>query len=456
MKNEIISGILESIDEGIHAVDKNGITIYYNPKAASLDGLEPSDVIGKDVLEIFPSLDRSSSTLIKVLKSQKPIFNQQQTYSNYKGKTVITVNTTLPIFRHNEFIGAVEISKDVTQVKQLSDKVHQLQLSLYKRDSSKDTKLNELYQFGDILGNSKELLTVIKKAEQVAKNNSTIVVFGETGVGKELLVQSIHSCSPRQNKPFIAQNCAALPESLLEGILFGTVKGSFTGAENKGGLFELASGGTLFLDEINTMPQSLQAKILRAIEEKKIRRIGDTKEREVDVRIVVALNIAPEDALEKGQLREDLYYRLNVVNLKIPPLRDRKEDIPVLIDAFIDKYNNKFNAKIMGMDNRALKVFIDHQWPGNIRELKNYIEQIFNFKHEGIVKVEDLPSALIGKAIFTQKNESLREKMFNYEKDIILQAYLKNQGNVTKTAQVLEIPRQTLQYKLKQLNIKTM
>lgn len=449
---EIISGILESIDEGIHAVDKNGVTVYYNPKAASLDGLESVDVLGKDVLELFPSLDRTSSTLLKVLKSQKPIYNQQQTYTNYKGKTVITVNTTLPIFRHNVFIGAVEISKDVTQVKQLSDKIHQLQLSLYQRDMPNKDSSKSLYQFGDIIGNSKELLLLIKKAELVAKKSSTIMVVGETGVGKELIVQAIHSSSPRQNQPFIAQNCAALPESLLEGILFGTVKGSFTGAENKAGLFELASGGTLFLDEINTMPLSLQAKILRAIEEKRVRRIGDTKERIVDARIIAALNIDPEAALERQQLREDLYYRLNVVTLKIPPLRERKEDIPYLIEVFTEKNNRTFNSNIIGISPDALKTFISHNWPGNIRELKNYIEQIFNFKEKGIITMADLPPILRERTC-KKEIKGLRQSLYQYERDIVLAAYLENQGNITRAAERLKIPRQTLQYKLKQFEI---
>ncbi|SHJ79360.1 arginine utilization regulatory protein [Anaerobranca californiensis DSM 14826] len=452
MKDLLIS-ILETIDEGIHAVDQRGITIYYNSKAALLDGLHPQDVIGKHILDVFPSLDRTSSTLLKVLKSRKPIYNQQQKYTNFKGKEVVTVNTTLPIFGQKGFLGAVEISKDITQVKQLSDKIHFLQQTLYRNSGKGENDKYKLYQFGDIIGNSNKILELIRKAQRISQSNSTVLVYGETGVGKELLVQAIHSSSHRQNGPFIAQNCGALPESLLESILFGTVKGSFTGAENKPGLFELAAGGTLFLDEINSLPLSLQGKILRVIEEKKIRRIGDTKEIFLDVRIMAAMNTDPLEEVEKGLLRKDLYYRLNVVTLYIPPLRDRIEDIEPLVLHFIDKFNKEFNNKITGVTREVLKVLQNYSWPGNVRELGNVIEAIFNFKDSGKIDIEDLPGHIVQQGN-GDRNLSLREKLFQYEKELIIGAYLGNDKNITKTAEYLGIPRQTLQYKLKQFKLK--
>lgn len=453
---DIMDSILDSIDEGIHAVNKEGITIYYNPKAAALDGLFIEDVIHRHILDVFPSLDRTSSTLLKVLKSQKPILNQQQRYTNYKGKEVITVNSTLPIFRHGKFLGAVEISKDVTQVKQLSDKIYQLHRTLYgeQKKSRKSSFNQRLYQFGDIIGNSEQLLKVIRRAQVAAKKDSTVLVTGETGVGKELLVQAIHSGSARQNSPFIAQNCAALPEGLLESILFGTVKGSFTGSENKPGLFEMAAGGSLFLDEINSMPLGVQSKLLRAIEEKKVRRIGDTKEMDLDVRIIAAMNISPDEALSQGQLRKDLYFRLNVVSLNIPPLRERKEDLKPLLNFFIDKYNKKFNVNINGVKDEALLCFSKYAWPGNIRELSNYMERIFNFKEEGFIGIDDLPYCL-QELIPKEKNIDLRDKLYSYERELIKEAYISNNKNVSKTAENLGIPRQTLQYKLKQFKILT-
>lgn len=452
--SEIMASILDSIDEGIHAVNKEGITIYYNPKAAALDGLFIEDVVSKHILDVFPSLDRTSSTLLKVLKSQKPILNQQQRYTNYKGREVITVNSTLPIFRHGDFVGAVEISKDVTQVKQLSDKIYQLQRTLFgeQKKNSKSSFDQRLYHFGDIIGNSELLVKVIERAQIAAKKDSTVLVTGETGVGKELLVQSIHSGSSRQNCPFIAQNCAALPESLLESILFGTVKGSFTGSENKPGLFEMASGGTLFLDEINAMPLGIQAKLLRAIEEKKVRRIGDTKESDLDVRIISAMNISPDEALTQGELRKDLYFRLNVVSLNLPPLRERKDDLKPLINYFIDKFNKKFNVNIAGVAEDALACLSKYSWPGNIRELSNYMEQIFNFKDDGFIQTDDLPYCF-QELISKDKDIDLREKLYNYEKELIKEAFVSNNKNVSKTAESLGIPRQTLQYKLKQFKL---
>ncbi len=447
---EILTGILDAIDEGIHAVNENGITIYYNPKAANLDGLQQKDVIDKHILEVFPSLDRTSSTLLKVLKSQKPIYNQQQTYTNYKGQQVFTVNTTLPIFRQGILVGAVEVSKDITQVKQLSDKIYELHKNMYKNKEKNIIKEQHLCQFGDIIGNNKEFLKVIHRAEKISKSDSTVLITGETGVGKELLVQSIHSSSHRQNKAFIVQNCAALPETLLESILFGTVKGSFTGSENRQGLFELASGGTLFLDEINAMPLSLQSKLLRVLEEKKVRRIGDTIERYLDVRIMAAMNEDPEEALEKGRLRQDLYYRLNVVSIRIPPLRERKDDIMGLVNFFIDRNNKIFKSTIESINNEAFGILLDHDWPGNVRELSNYIERVFNYKNSGHIEVDDLPTALMRN---NTEKEELREMLLKYEKKLITKAMVKNQGNISKTAASLSIPRQTLQYKLKQMNI---
>jgi arginine utilization regulatory protein len=307
------------------------------------------------------------------------------------------------------------------------------------------------YTFNDIIGNSEKMVSCKEKAVKASKTSSPVLVFGETGTGKELFVQAIHNNSSRNKKPFIAQSCAAIPSNLLETILFGTVRGSFTGAEDKKGLFEIADGGTLYLDELNSMPLELQGKILRVLQEGTIRRVGNTTVKEVDVRVIVSLNESPELLLEEGKLRNDLYYRLNVVRINIPTLRQRKEDIPALIDCFINKFNKSFNGAIIGVDEAALERLILWDFEGNIRELEHIIEGAFNLKLEGRITLKDLKELGLNKL---NKNRALKERLKEAEKAYILEALTITKYNVSKAAELLEVPRQTLQSKIKKLNIK--
>lgn len=315
---EILSAILKCIDEAIHVVNTEGITIFYNEIAAKHDGLGISEVVGKPLLSVFPSLNNQSSTLLKVIETKKPIYNETQSFVNLHGRKIDTVNTTLPIFVHGELIGAVEIAKDYSQIKQLSERLVEIQRSLKLR-GGKAIKQQAGYTFSDLLTNNRHFMTIKKKAEKLAKSDSPILVYGESGTGKELFVQSIHNASSRAAGPFIAQNCAAIPENLLESILFGTSKGSYTGAVDRPGLFELANGGTLFLDELNSMPFDLQAKLLRVIEDGAVRRVGGSNVTSVNVRVISAMNVYPTVAMEANQLRTDLFYRLNVLTFELMP-----------------------------------------------------------------------------------------------------------------------------------------
>ncbi|MBV1821750.1 sigma 54-interacting transcriptional regulator, partial [Bacteroidales bacterium MSK.15.36] len=278
---------------------------------------------------------------------------------NCKGKNVTIVTSIIPIMGGNKVTGAIEIFKDITKVMELSNKVLVLQKALYNNYNEENKFLanGTQYSLGDIVGDSPPMKQLKEKICKVSFSNSPVFVFGETGTGKELVVQSIHNLSSRRDKLFIAQNCGALPENLLESILFGTVQGSFTGAKDKQGLFELADGGTLFLDELNAMSLGLQAKLLRVIEDGVVRRVGSTKTKIVDVRIITASNINPEKLVEEGKLREDLYYRLNVIYFHIPPLRERKEDIPILVDHFIKYYNKKMKMFVKGVDGEVMNYF---------------------------------------------------------------------------------------------------
>lgn len=459
---ENIEDILDNIEEGIHIVDSSGKIVYYNKFAAELDNINPEEALGRHILEIYPSLTEETSTILKTIRTGKPILNYQQTFKNYKGIQITTINSTIPIISGKRVIGAIEVSRDITEVKKLSEKVMDLQAELLK-DTKKENRYDgnkAFYTFADIIGTSEPMLKLKKDALTVSSSPSPVMVYGETGTGKELLLHAIHNASPRRDKPFIAQNCAAIPETLLESILFGTVKGSFTGAENRPGLFELADGGTLFLDEINSMSLQLQAKLLRVIQDGNVRRVGDTRTIHVDVRIVTAINIDPRQALKDKTLRDDLFFRLSVISLKMPALREKRDDIPLLIKHFIKKYNKRLNKNVKRVSDDVEEFFMNYSWPGNVRELEHAIEGAMNIAEGDVIDSRCLPYYL--SEVFRKPEtpdedsgiKSLKEAMNNLERNLIEKALKKTGGNITRAAEMLDVPRQTLQYKIGKYNIK--
>jgi len=412
-------------------------------------------------LEVYPSLSFETSTLLQVIKTCRPMYNVEQNFTNYKGDRISTINTSLPIMYNNKVIGAVEVSKNITEVRVLSEKIVNLQTKLFEnKETNSSTKNLATYTFLDIIGHSKEMQKIKSLGLKASETDSPVLISGPTGTGKELFVQSIHNSSNRKNQPFIAQNCAALPTNLLESILFGSVKGSFTGAENRPGLFELANGGTLFLDEVNSMPIELQAKLLRVLQDGRLRRVGASTTIDVDVRIISAINVPLQKVLELGQLRSDLFYRLSVITFEIPALKDRLEDIPLLVEHFINKYNVKLNKLFSGISNEVLQIFLDYEWPGNIRELEHTIESVISLYDGELVREEHLPFQF--KNILNNKKDLIIDSstirpldvsLQMYEKELITSALEKVDFNVSKAAKLLNIPRQTLQYKIKKLEI---
>ena len=469
INSNLVQNILHEIQEGIHIVDKNGVTILYNASMEKIEGLKKEDVIGKHILDVFPNWTTENSTLLTAIKEKKIIKKDIQSYFNFSGKKITTENITYPIIdSDNKVIGAVEISKNFTNVEKMSKQI----LNLRQRIDldEKEKKNNRFYHFEDIIGINKKFLNAIKIAKRASKTDSSVLIQGETGTGKELIAQSIHSASKRAKYEFIAQNCAALPETLLEGILFGTSKGSFTGAENRAGLFEQANKGTLFLDEINSMSDSLQAKILRVLQEGYIRRVGGQKDIKVDVRIIAATNVELKFLVEEGSFRKDLYYRINVINVNLPPLRERKDDISILTDYFIKKYNEKLGKDIWMISEELKNTFRAYAWKGNIRELKNFIESAMNMvDDEHVISKEHIPGHIdelmnvkvnisekhITKDLNLPENFSdLNNYMENKEKQIIEYFLSENGYNLTKTAKMLGISRQNLQYKIKKYKLK--
>ncbi len=466
-KEKLFNIILENLNEGIHVVDEKGKTIIYNTKMSKIEGMDKNRVKGENLLDIFPSLDNKKSTLMRVLYNGKSIKNEEQLYLNKDGKTIATINCSIPIKFDDGTTWALEIARNITDIQKLNNRISQLQKELDKNDNKEG-----YYTFVDIIGENERIKKLKKQAMQAAKTNSSILIVGDTGTGKELFAQSIHCESKRRNKPFITQNCAALPANLLEGILFGTRKGGFTGAMDREGLFEQADGGTLLLDEINSMSLNLQAKLLRVLEEGLIRPVGSKEYIKVDVRIIATINTPPVEAIRNNELRDDLYYRLAVVLLYLPVLCERKDDIIPLTNNFIRKFNCKFNLNVCKISEEVKDIFYNYSWPGNIRQLKHVIEGVMNLiGNEKVIKKQHIEPFLINISKGSRAEESNRdnddknsdnhieektlpEKLSKIEKEIIIKTLEKTRGNVSEAAKELGIKRQSLQYRMEKYGIK--
>ncbi len=310
--------------------------------------------------------------------------------------------------------------------------------------------------FCELIGKTRAMKEIFGLIEEVGKVDSTVLVRGESGTGKELVAKAIHRKSERREKPFLTVNCAAIPDNLLESELFGFEAGTFTGAlEKRLGKFELASGGTIFLDEIGCMSPNTQAKVLRVLEDKTIDRIGGRAPIPIDVRIISATNIDFEEAVSAGKFREDLYYRLNVIPVVIPPLRDRREDIPLLVHHFIQKFNAELNRRVQGLTNEAMLALTAYSWPGNVRELRNMMERVVALSKNGTISQEDLPINDGGgmKRALSQ-NLTLEKAMANFEREVIKQTLLQTGGNQTRAARILKVHRTTLLSKMRWLGLK--
>ena len=372
--------------DGIIVTDRDGYVEYYATYRPDVNNLKEREILRKHITEVYPMLDEETSSIMRVLRTGKPISNEYQDLLTYKGQNIRAINTTMPIKDGDAIIGAVDVSRYIDSPYQRQD------ISLSTKENS---GVKDLYTLDDIITCSPGMELIKDKIPMVADTDSSVLIYGETGTGKELVAQSIHTCSKRKSRKFISQNCAAIPANLLESILFGTTKGSYTGAENKPGLFEIANGGTLFLDEINSMEISVQPKLLKAIEEKQITRLGDYKPVKTDIKIISAVNEDPLACISQGKLREDLFYRLSVVQLNIPPLRSRTRDLSLLTSHFIKAYNRSMKKDVMGIDEEAEQLLHQYTWPGNVRELKNVIEGAFNVAASRFLQKKDLPEYLV-------------------------------------------------------------
>ena len=451
---KVINELVNAIDEGVHIVDADGKTIVYSSVMAELELTRREDVIGKSFEEVFSRIPQGESTMAMALYEKKATLNKEQTYLNQYGKEITTVNSTIPIVMGNKVIAAMEIANDITDLKSMSNTILDLRGGANIVDK-KEPSIRK-YTFDNIIGETEKIKKQITIAKKAAASDATVFIYGETGTGKELFAQSIHYSGVRGKGPFLAQNCAALPESLLEGILFGTSKGGFTGAEDRAGLFEQANGGTLLLDEISAMPYELQSKLLRVLQEHYIRRVGGSKDIPVDVRIIATVNEPPEQLIARGDLRKDLYYRLSVINLNIPPLRERADDIETIAKGILNKKSKEIGKNIEGFTKDALIKLKDYAYPGNVRELENIIMSAVSLSEEkSFLDEEDIiinelkASDDNGCINYNSQEETLDEFMYRTEKAIIEKVMTSKDNNISRTAEELGIKRQTLQHKLK-------
>ncbi|WP_199616243.1 sigma-54 interaction domain-containing protein [Paenibacillus alkalitolerans] len=470
--SNVFEWILSVVDVGVHLIDKVGNTVFYNEKMAEIDGFKQEEVMGKNIFDLYPSLTDETSTLVKVLQTGKEIREKIQTYVNVTGKRITTVNSTYPLLKDGEVVGALEVAKDITSIVHLHDQILDLRHQLYQTQQ-KDKKVTGTarYHFSDLIGKSESFSAAVTLAKKAARTNSPVFICGPTGTGKELFAQSIHNAGARRSRPFIAQNCAAVPSELMEGIMFGTARGAFTGAIDRAGLFEQADGGTLFLDELNSLDLFLQAKLLRVLQDGMVRRVGGLSEKQVNVRIIAAMNMEPKEALEKGILRYDLYFRLNVVNVYLPPLWQRKEDIPLLAHHFIEKFNPMFGQKVTGIAPSVMDRFMAYAWPGNIRELSHVIESAYIMMELGCetIETQHLPGylkddgSIPGASFFARPQRvrhaalpssgNLADTVKRMEREAIMDALENHEYNITLAAQALGIKRQALQYKMNRYGI---
>jgi arginine utilization regulatory protein len=455
--------LIEQVEEGVHIVDDQGVTVVYNRAMSEIEGYTASQTIGRHLLEIFPNWQKENSTLLTVLANGEPILGRQQQYVNVKGKRITTVNTTLPLRENGIIIGAMEIARNLTAVSHMSEQILELQQQLLRPVQVNAKTVH--YSFDQMIGKSVTFLKAKETAQFAAKSDSSVLIYGDTGTGKEVFAQSIHYASRRSDKPFVAQNCAAIPETLLEGILFGTTKGAYTGAVDRPGLFEQANGGTLFLDEINHMPLSLQVKLLRVLQEKTLRRVGGLKEISVNVRIITATNEEPVMLLARESLRRDLYYRINVIYIHIPRLSERREDIAPLVNAFVRQFGKVMHKRVQSVDTAFMERLMAAKWPGNVRELQNIIEVAMTAADE---ETEILDATMAKNAwtsletvhgLPSEKNagyevvDDLAVYLQQIEREIIVHALEAGDGNISKAARRLNLSRQNLQYKLKILGL---
>jgi transcriptional regulator with PAS, ATPase and Fis domain len=435
---------LDNLPLGVIIIDANLNITSANKYTLNLLQKDLTSVLGRNIKDIIPS-----SALPEVLLSKEKNSGEIMDINDN-----IVITNRSPIFSGNKIIGAIGVFQDISELARKLEH-YQEELSYYKEELQKHTSLNS--HFTDIIGYSGSLKDALLMASKASQSISTVLIRGESGTGKELIAKAIHNHSDRKDKPFVKVNCAAIPENLLESELFGFEKGSFTGAlKSKPGKFKLADGGTIFLDEIGDIPKAMQVKLLRVLQEKEFESIGGLETQKVDVRVLAATNRNLEEMLKTGEFREDLYYRLNVVNINLPSLRERKQDIPLLVEHFVQKLSSSLKKSVTGIEGDCLKYLEGYHWPGNIRELQNIIERAINMCEGTTITSKDLPFFITNlqpdnKSLINLKNGELLP-LEEYEKELIALA-MKKYKSFNKAGKALGLTHRTISLKCQKYGI---
>lgn len=445
---------LDCLPSGILIADTRGVIVYCNETQSRIDGQPREKIIGRHITELYvPSPD--SSPILTAIRTGQPIFDLFEMYETKAGRVVNSTHTVLPLYKNGQVTGCICLVTPPAQNRPPSEGSQAARAAIL---------------FGNLIGSSPAFRDSINAALSAADTPSSVLIYGETGSGKELLARQLHDHSQRADKPYVAINCSAIPATLLEGMLFGSTRGAFTGAQNSPGLFEQAHGGTIYLDEVDSMPMDLQPKLLRVIQERRVRRVGAVSEQRIDIKIISSFSCDPLEAVKAGRVRADLFYRLGVVIIYIPPLRERLTDLPGLISFFINKHTAILKKKVNGMAPEVMAVLKSHNWPGNVRELENVIEGALNMIDEGgaielshlphyfrrlIIAAPPgqppLPAPLAGQTGPAADSPGLPPARLGRRQ--VVEAMNQSGGSITEAARQLGISRQRLSYRLKKYGL---
>lgn len=458
---------LDQLPFGVQIYDKNTHAVYFNQASREISHIPSGvNITGRHLLDMY-DLEETVSTTMTALRTQSPVIDRVDQFSVDNGTFIASANTSYPIFQNGQLSGAVTFEHTEETIQKYYQSIQDTRQALKHFSGNAAPVRFSGYTFENVIGSSEKLRSAVELAQRVAPQNSPVMLVGETGTGKEIFAQSIHRSSPRAGKKFVAINCAAIPETLIESLLFGTAKGSFTGSEDKAGYFEEASGGTLFLDELNSMSLVMQSKLLRVLQERTFRRVGGKKDLELDVRIISSCNEDPFQTVEENKFRRDLFYRLSSVIIELPPLREHLEDLEQLTWYHLEQTAFQYVHRITRIQPQVYQLLRAYRWPGNVRELFHVLDYAQNVADSDVMTVEHLPAYLrknqapaprqsapltpSGHIDFS--HTSLQALMDDYEKEVITQALDRCGYNISQTAQALGILRQSLQYRIRKYGI---
>ncbi|NVM23006.1 MAG: sigma 54-interacting transcriptional regulator [Desulfobacterales bacterium] len=442
MQAPFLSIILDSITEGVFTVDRDWKITSFNRAAERITGISRHEAISQKCSDVFfPGVCKTGCALKKTLATRKSLLDRKISIKNRHGKSIpVSISTAVLIDWEGKIVGGVETFRDLSGIECLKKEIARR------------------YTFEDIIGKNHKIQDIFKVLPDIAQSDSTVLIQGPSGTGKELFARAIHDLSARRNGPFVIVNCGALPDTLLESELFGYVRGAFTDAKkNKPGRFSLADGGTIFLDEIGDISLSVQVKLLRVLQENTYEPLGSNKALRANARIITATNRDLLELIRKDSFREDMYYRISVVRIELPPLRERMDDIPILVDHFIEKFNAHMGKQIVGASGEVMEKFMNYDFPGNIRELENIVEHAFILCHGEILELKHLPRSL--DACQEEEDKSTPhvsvpvKTLEETEADLIRQTLKKFYGHRVRTARELGIHKTTLWRKMRRYGL---